>query len=272
MLQPGMSAELIDVTEKNGIYEINFSIEEREYSTYVTKDGALLFIDTPIDTAQWESAVVRPEEEPTATKSEEPEVELFVMSHCPYGTQAEKGIIPAVQALGDSIDFKIRFVYYAMHGETEVVEQTRQYCIQEEQSEKFLDYLTCFLADGKGDECLEVVEIDTEQLDSCVESADAEFDITANLEDQSSWLNGRFPLFSTDAEKNTLYGVSGSPTLVINGAKVSSSRDPASYLEAICEHFNEPPEECQANVSSSAPSPGFGYSESGSASSDAQCG
>jgi len=73
-------------------------------------------------------------------KKDVPEVELFVMSHCPYGTQMEKGILPVVELLGDKIDFKIRFVYYAMHGEKEVNEEARQYCIQKEQKDKFISY------------------------------------------------------------------------------------------------------------------------------------
>ncbi|MEM2131153.1 MAG: GILT family protein, partial [Candidatus Woesearchaeota archaeon] len=71
-------------------------------------------------------------------KKDKPEVQLFVMSHCPFGTQMEKGILPVVELLGNKIDFKVRFVYYAMHGEVEVKEQLRQYCIQKEQQDKYL--------------------------------------------------------------------------------------------------------------------------------------
>jgi len=28
------------------------------------------------------------------------------MTHCPYGTQAEKGMIPVIESLGDLIDAK----------------------------------------------------------------------------------------------------------------------------------------------------------------------
>ena len=36
-------------------------------------------------------------------KKEKPEVELFVMSHCPFGTQIEKGMLPVARLLGDKI-------------------------------------------------------------------------------------------------------------------------------------------------------------------------
>lgn len=54
------------------------------------------------------------------------------MSHCPYGLQMEKGIIPVVETLGDSIDFQVKFCDYAMHGQTELDEQVLQYCIMKE--------------------------------------------------------------------------------------------------------------------------------------------
>ena len=82
-------------------------------------------------------------------KNDKPTVELFVMSHCPYGTQIEKGIIPAIEALGDKVDFNLKFCSYAMHGEQELREELNQYCIQKEQKDKLLPYLKCFLKEGK---------------------------------------------------------------------------------------------------------------------------
>ena len=189
-----------------------------------------------------------------------PEVELFVMSHCPYGAQAEKGIIPVFELLGDKINSEIKFVYYAMHpSQGEVEEQLNQYCIQKEQNDKYLDYLKCFLEAGDSEGCLESIGINVSKLEKCAEITDEKFDITKNLEDQSSWLSGRFPMFNINKELNEVFGVQGSPTLVINGEIVSSGRDSASYLETICSVFDEAPEECQEILSSEAPSPGFGY-------------
>ena len=44
----------------------------------------------------------------TVPKSDKPLVELFVMAYCPYGTQAEKGLIPVIELLGDKIDASIK--------------------------------------------------------------------------------------------------------------------------------------------------------------------
>jgi len=59
--------------------------------------------------------------------------------------------------------------------------------------------------------------------------------------------------------------------LVINGKKSQSDRDSKSLLEAICSGFSEQPEECKAELSSTPPSPGFGFGEAGSGS-DGSCG
>lgn len=200
-------------------------------------------------------------------KKEKPEVELFVMSHCPYGTQIEKGILPVVNLLEDKVDFEIKFCDYAMHGETEINEQVQQHCIQTEQNDKFISYLECFLKDGKSEECL--ADIDEEKLDKCIKATNKEYNVEENLEDQSKW-KGNFPTFAVHQRDVNKYGVQGSPTLVINGVRAGAGRDPASLLKAICTGFEEKPEECDQVLDTAAPAPGFGYEGTGS-NSDATC-
>ncbi len=269
-LAEGFSAEAVLIEDfSDTLYLVNLNILEgeaiaQEAQVYVTKDSRSIIFGQVLDLDE-ELTEPEPEPEPDTEleKSDKPEVELFVMSYCPYGTQAEKGILPVVELLGDKIDFKIRFVYYAMHGEEEISEQTRQYCIQKEQESKFIDYLSCFLKEGDFEGCLTENNIDMEALNSCVADADSTFNITANLEDTSSWLSGQFPLFDVDKELNEEYVVGGSPTLVINGTTVGSGRDPASLLEVICSAFNETPAECSTSLSSETPASGFGYEGSG---------
>jgi hypothetical protein len=274
MLQDGMSAEVDSVEEKNGVYEIKILISDQEYTSYVTKDAGLLFTSgVEMDGSVEAPSAPQQQPAPEVVKSDKPEVELFIMSHCPYGTQAEKGMIPAVKALGDEIDFKLRFVYYAMHPNAgEVEEQLNQYCIREEQEDKLLDYLECFLTEGDGAGCLTAIKIDKAKLTSCVEAADTEFEITSNLEDKSLWLNGKFPKFNTDKALNEKYGIGGSPTLVINGAQANSGRDSVSYLRTICAAFNDAPEACNTELSGAQPSPGFGYETTSGSTTTAQCG
>ena len=72
--------------------------------------------------------------------------------------------------------------------------------------------------------------------------------------------------YAEDSALSQEYGVSGSPTLVVNGVIASSGRDSQRYLNAVCGSFNTPPEVCvTAEVSSASPAPGFGWDETGSA-------
>lgn len=265
--------EYLSADDLGNIYEITVTYQNQEIPVYMTKDGKY-YLQGVVDLNEVEedSDTSNTQEQQTVNvpKSDKPIVELFVMSYCPYGTQAEKGIIPAIETLGETIDFKLRFVYYAMHPtQGEVEEQLRQYCIQKEQSDKLIPYLKCFLKEGDSEGCLTEVGINKAKLDSCYDSADEEFEITKNLDDESLWLNGRFPLFNTDKELNEQYEIRGSPTLVINGEQASSARSPSAYLNAICQAFNTSPEECDTELSTSSYSAGFGY-EAG-ASTDAQC-
>jgi hypothetical protein len=209
-------------------------------------------------------------------KTDRPKVELFVMSYCPYGTQEEKGVIPAVEALKGKIDFSVKFVYYSMHGKTEIDENTRQYCIQKEQGDRYIPYLVCFLNDSNYSRCIVSANVSSTPLNACMNATDAAYNITGLFNDQASWLedqggNPAYPLYMVNMADNQKYGVQGSPTLVINGAEASSGRDSASVLSAICNAFNAKPGECGTTLSSAAPSAGFGYTGTGDAGA-AQCG
>ncbi len=206
-------------------------------------------------------------------KLEKPEVELFVMSHCPFGTQIEKGILPVLELLGDKIDYSIKFCTYAMHDKEELDEQTLQYCIQKDHKDEYITYLKCFLKEGKTDECVEEVGIDKKALELCTKAADEQYKITESYNDKSTWLNGRFPIFDIHKESNEKYEIRGSPGFVVNGVVAQAGRDAASLLDAICTGFKDKPEECEEELPAETPSPGFGFEGTGSAaSSDGGCG
>ena len=282
MLQGQTTATLEDVTKENGLIKATINVEGQATPIYISNDGKLMFLQAvPITGAATAATTTPTQNSPTTQppvdvpKSDKPVVDLFIMSHCPYGTQMEKGLLPVVKVLEDDIDFNLKFVYYAMHPtQGEVEEQLNQYCIREEQEDKLLDYLYCFLEDGDGERCLAETNIDTTKLETCVTTADAEFGITSSLEDKASWLSGKFPLFNTDKADNEKYGVAGSPTLVINGKTASSGRDSESLLKTVCAAFNNEPEACTTTeFEAGSPSPGFGWDATAQANSaTAGCG
>ena len=267
----GATAELVIVNDDGYLYEVVLSIEGQEIPVYITKDGKTL-VPQPVSLDEVEEAPAKQQEAPTheVIKSDKPGVEAFIMSHCPYGTQIEKGLVPVMKLLGDKIDAEIKFVYYAMHPTYgEVEEQLNEYCIQKEQNDKFLDYLMCFL--GKtgtpedGQACINEMNIDKAKLATCVEATDKEFNVLANLANKDSWLSGRFPKFDIHKAENEAYSIGGSPTLVINGATVQAGRDSVSLLKTICAAFNDAPEECNFEFEAISPTPGFGLSTTATA-------
>jgi len=196
----------------------------------------------------------------SVTKSDRPKVELFVMSYCPFGLQMEKAYLPAWDLLKDKADISVKFVSYAMHGKKEVDENTRQYCINKQQPAKYQAYLKCFTGQDDYKGCLAQAGISEGSLTSCINSANNDFKILDNYNDQSKWLSGRYPIYPIHQDLNDKYGVQGSPTLVINGAQVDGvNRTPEAVKQAICAAFNNAPSECNQTLSNTDYGPGFGY-------------
>ncbi len=248
----GLEAELISVETEGSLYLVTVSISGKQTPVYVTKDGKSL-VQGIIPLEAKTATPSTPEPEPqNVVKSDKPIVELFVMTHCPYGTQAEKGYLPAIAELGNAIDAKIKFTHFFLH-DPEYIETPNQICIREEQNDKFAAYLTCFLEDGNSNRCLTETKVDTVKLEDCKENRYEDY-------------------YATDSALSEEYGVRGSPTLVINGAQVSTGRSPAAMLTTICSAFNEAPEACNVVLDSSNPSAGFGWSVSAGNAAAAQCG
>jgi len=251
--QTGEAVELESVSETSGIYEVTILFQGQSVPLYLTSDGENLIQGmTPL--ASLNAPTQQPPAQTDLVKSDKPKVELFVMTHCPYGTQAEKGYLPAILEFGDSIDASIKFVHYFLHeGPGQEPDETPiQVCIREEQSDKFNAYLKCFLEDGDSARCVGEENIDQDDLDDCVENRADDY-------------------YATDSGLSEGYGVRGSPTLVVNGAVVQSGRSADAYLKSICSTFNEAPAICEtASLDSATPSPGFGYGTTSSIA-NAQC-
>ncbi len=244
----GIDLTINDVFEKDGLYMISFSTEEGDSYVYVSKDGKNLV--SGLVSLDLSSPISETTEIPKADK---PVVELFVMSYCPYGMKAQEILFPVMKLLGDKVDFRVRFVYYAMHGKKEIDENFVQYCIQEEEPEKYADYLACFLESEDSDSCINSVGISKSATDECISAVDNEFKITERYNDESTWLSGRYPLFDIEKDIGDSYGIGGSEALVINGvtASMSDYRWSSEKLkDLICNSFNDMPEECSQTLDS----------------------
>jgi hypothetical protein len=272
MVQPGTDFKIADFQRDGDLYRMTIEMGSKKIPAYVRADGTefLQVNEIKEDAVAPASVAKEPEVISEVTvKKDRPEVELFVMSYCPFGLQAEKGILPVVEKLGKKIDFKVEFVDYTLHGKPEFAENLNQYCIGKNEPAKVNNFISCFAASGNSSKCINDLKINGAKISACVDETDKQFKLTENFV-----ASGSSP-FDVHKDLNDKYGVQGSPALVINGQLINSSRDAASYLKTICAGFTSQPAECQAVLSSDVPSPGFGIeaaSSSANAAPAASCG
>jgi len=253
---------LENVSTISGLYNVNVIYQNQTIPLYVTKDGKY-FIQGLVLLESTTSSSSTTQQEPVP-KSDKPDVELYVFAYCPYGLQMEKAILPVVKLLGDKISFKIRQIG-AMHGDFEEVEAKRQLCIEKNYPAQYLNYVSAFASSTDIGNC--------QGTASCVEplinAIYAKLGINENTVNSCMTSDGA-TLYSAEEQNAQNNGVTGSPTLVINGVEAQASRNPEAVKEVICNAFNTVPSECSQTLDSSSASSGFGASTS-SSSTSAQC-
>jgi protein-disulfide isomerase len=256
LLQPGTSVSLDDVEEIAGIYKVVVSYQGQKIPVYITKDGNYLFLSNPLKTSE---KIIREEESQTtgefdAPDNEKPDVELYVMSFCPYGVQAENAMKPVVDLLKDKANFKIRFIanvggnttesVSSLHGMNEAKEDLRQLCIQ-----KYYDQTTFwnYLMEISS-KCFSLYR-DEAALDSCWKNASRELGIDINKIENCAYGSEGLDMLKADESLTRKYGITGSPTLLINGQRYNGPRTPEDFKKAVCSGFVAEPVECSRSLS-----------------------
>ena len=143
-----------------------------------------------------------------------PTLELFVMSYCPFGIQAENKIIPIVKKFGNKIDFKLRFIaeeketdsqqditpFISLHGYPEVAENIRQLLIAQEYPERYLDYILCRgkKLNKSWEVCAKKLGINVEKIERLFNTPEAE------------------QLFRENIKRAAELGIKASPTILVD--------------------------------------------------------
>ena len=151
-----------------------------------------------------------------------PTLELFVMSFCPFGVQAEEKIIPIVKAFGDKIDFKLRFIaqekdapsvqditpFMSLHGYPEVAENIRQLLIAREYPDRYLDYILCRgkKLDKSWEDCAEKLGIDVTKIQRLFNTQEAE------------------QLFRENIKRSAELGIGVSPTILVDNRQFRATQ------------------------------------------------
>lgn len=260
LIQSG-SCSLVSVQDTGGLYKVVTSYQGQQIPVYVTKDGTLLFVSNPVDITKAPTSTQTQTQ--TITKSEKPTVELYVMSFCPYGIQAEQLMDPVFNLLGSKADFKIRFIatvggstvdsIQSLHGSAEAQEDLRQICIMKNYDAKtYWNYLQTFDANCPS------LRDDATALGKCWKDAATKAGIDASSIETCSGTSDVINLLKADEALVSQYGITGSPTLLINGVQYGGGRSSASFQQGICSAFTTMPAECSQNVTSNSTASGSG--------------
>ncbi len=170
-----------------------------------------------------------------APKSGTVNVDMYVMSQCPYGVQAEDAIIPALKNLGDSVVFNLNFIgtansdgsFNSLHGVNEVNGDTVQLCAIKYEPKKYMDLILCMNQNSGSipanwEQCADQLKLDKASIKKCYEGAEGK------------------QLLSASFSSSGIAGAQGSPTIKINGKDYSGQRDLASFTRAMCQNVNSP--------------------------------
>lgn len=166
-------------------------------------------------------------------------VEMYVMSQCPYGVQAENGFRSAAAALGDYIDLRVDFIgqttpegeLSSMHGPGEIGGDVAQVCAMK-YTPKWFDIILCQNKDAQSVSsnwraCAEKVAAPVDAIDGCIQGGE-----------------GR-ELLAASFKRSEAKGATGSPTIYIAGKSYEGGRKPTDFVKAICAAIpGDKPEAC----------------------------
>ena len=248
---------LVNVTNEAGMYKVTVEAQGQDIPVYVTPDGkyytlTLSPISQEVSTTSSDTAV-----QENIPQTAKPKVELYVMSFCPYGVKAENNILPVLDLLKDKIDFKVRFIVNvngntindtsSLHGLEEAKEDARQLIIMKDYASKFNDYLKQF-----NEKCYQYSQ-DAANLDKCWKEVATSLGMNVKSIETAAYGTEGVNLLKEEASASGSNGISGSPTLLINGVQSSSIYSGTDATQqAICSAFNSAPSECGTKVASNS--------------------
>lgn len=269
---PSTQFTINNIKETNGVYEFELSLgsgqQTQKYTSYITKDGKILFasgIKLDVLGEKTQAQPTTQQNEPKKltcndlTKAETPMLTAFVVAKCPYGLQMQRLLKKTIDELPQIAgNLEVRYIgsiengkVTSMHGEEEAQENLKQICIREEQKDKYWNYVSCYMQEGKSDECLKTAGIDADGLSSC-------------LSDQNKGLK----YAKVDFDLANKLNISSSPTLLLNDKQTVSEFDfggriPNAIKEIVKCGFEKAPNEFQKDLTKEAVASSFSKTVSG---------
>lgn len=165
--------------------------------------------------------------------------DLYVMSQCPYGVQAENLLKDVFAKIGDRVEFHLEYIgsgtasnLGSLHGENEVKGDIAQLCAIKYSPNKYFDMVLCMNENpssipGNWESCAAKTGVDAAKVKSCYEGDEGK------------------KLAEESFKRSEIAGAQGSPTMKINGQNYNGRRDSNSILSALCNGFTkDAPQAC----------------------------
>ncbi len=282
VLQQGTTAELVSSSKESGVIKMKIKVTtptgSNTYDSYATLDGKLLFPEAftiaPTATASNQDNQTAQNTTPAGPsdvkKVAQTMLDAYVVSNCPYGIQIQRALSNAIKSIPSLAQYvTVRYIgavsgntITSMHGNDEAQENLRQICIRQEQPAKYWDYVSCYIKKATGTasngmpfgdskSCQTETGVDSAQLNACV--ADSSRGLTYAKAD-----------FALD----TKFNIQGSPTLVLNGEKISEDsfggRSADAMRNIVCSSSITEPAFCSTKLDTTPATTSFSLSYAGS--------
>lgn len=153
-----------------------------------------------------------------------PVLNLYVMSHCPYGIRAEELILSFINDFNNEVTLHVRYIvskqagnsFASLHGPGELDEDLHQIALQELYGNKFYNYLLCYNGTMNRDKCLTAGNINKTEIDEFVKSGRSE------------------KILDNDYKLTEKLDINASPTLYINDHRYNSEFQSEHIVRGIC--------------------------------------
>ncbi len=162
----------------------------------------------------------------TCREARPKQLDVFVMSHCPYGATAVQALDKLLAHFGDDLSIGIHYIgsvhgerLVSFHGEAEVDEDVRQVCAiaHYPKGHQFLKYIACRSSDfaGAWKPCAEKAGMNAADLEAC-----------ASGEGKT--------LLADSFRFSASLGVSASPTLLVNNRRLAEGGSARDLQQQYC--------------------------------------
>ncbi len=167
-------------------------------------------------------------------------LDLYVMSQCPYGTQVEDSIAPVLKKLGGNVNLNLNYIandngdgsFTSLHGPNEVQGDIVQLCAMKYNPDTYMDMIICQNKDagsipGNWESCATDNGLDVDKIKACYEGEEGK------------------DLLSASISSSEHVGATGSPTIYIGNDSYSGGRGENDFMRAICNAYTgEKPDAC----------------------------